>query len=55
MDRFRMRIALAVLRMQRAIAGLRGGSAALDTRIARAEAFLKRDCDLWEKTLGIKT
>ena len=55
MDRFRMRIALAVLRMQRAIAGLRGGSAALDTRIARAEAFLKRDCGLWKKVLGIKT
>ena len=55
MDRFRMRLALAVMRVQRAIAGLRGGSAALDTRIARAEAFLKRDCDLWEKTLGIKT
>ena len=55
MDRFRMRLALAVMRVQRAIAGLRGGSAALDTRIARAEAFLKRDCDLWKKALGIKT
>lgn len=55
MDRLRMRIALAVLRMQRAIAGLRGGSAALDTRIARAEAFLKRDCGLWKKVLGTKT
>ena len=55
MDRFRMRLALAVMRVQRAIAGLRGGNAALDTRIARAEAFLKRDCDLWKKALGIKT
>ena len=55
MDRFRMRLALAVMRVQRVLAGLRGGSASLDTRIARAEAFLKRDCDLWKKALGIRT
>ena len=55
MDRFRMRLALAAMRVQRVFAGLRGGSAALDTRIARAEAFLKRDCGLWNKVLGIGT
>ena len=55
MDRLRMRLALAVLSIQRAFAGLRGGNAALDTRITRAKAFLRRDCDLWKKALGIKT
>ena len=54
-DRFRMRLSLVVMRVQRLLAKLRGGSAALDTRIARAEAFLKRDCDLWKKVLGITT
>ena len=55
MDRLRMRLALAFLSIQRAFAGLRGGNAALDTRITRAKAFLRRDCDLWKKALGIKT
>lgn len=55
MDRFRMRLALAVMRMQRVFAVLRGGSASLDTRIARAESFLKRDCGFWKKVLGTRT
>jgi hypothetical protein len=55
MHRLRMRIALAVMRMQRVFAGLYGGNASLDMRIGRAEAFLKRDCDSWNRALGIGT
>jgi len=54
MDRFRMRLALAMMRMQRVFAGLRGRSDSLDMRIGRAEAFLKRDCALWKKALEIR-
>lgn len=55
MDRFRMRLALALMRVQRVFSGLRGGNASLDMRIGRAEVFLKRDCGLWKKALGIRT
>ena len=50
-DLWRMRWALLCLRLCRIFARSGGKAAALDTRIARARAFLKNDCGLWRKVL----
>ena len=51
LDVWRMRWALQCLRICRLFAHSGGKAAALDTRIARAKAFLKHDCGLWHKVL----
>jgi len=51
LDVWHMRWALLCLRICRLFAHSNGKAAALDTRIARAKAFLKRDCGLWRKVL----
>ena len=51
LDVWRMRWALLCLRICRLFARSGGKAAALDTRIARARAFLKNDCGLWQKVL----
>ena len=51
LDAWRMRWALLRLRFCRLFARSGGKAAAIDTRIARARAFLKNDCGLWRKVL----
>lgn len=50
-DDKRMRMALLLMKMRRFFTISQRRISALDTRIARAEAFLKRDCAIWEKVL----
>ena len=50
-DEWRMRGTLLRLRVCRLFAFSGSKAAALDTRIARAKAFLKHDCGLWHKVL----
>ncbi len=51
LDVWRMRWALLCLHICRLFARSGGKADALDTRIARARAFLKNDCGLWQKVL----
>ena len=51
LDRWRMRWMLLSMRVCRLFAFSSSKAVALDTRIARARDFLKRDCTLWNKVL----
>ncbi len=51
LDRWRMRWMLLSMRVCRLFAFSASKAVALDTRIARARDFLKRDCTLWNKVL----
>ncbi len=50
LDEWRMRLVLMRLRIARLFAS-KSKAASLDNRIARARAFLRHDCELWEKVL----
>ena len=50
-DRWRMRWALLIMRIRRLFAFSRNKSAAIDTRIARARAFLENDRESWSHIL----